>query len=511
MDTNLTIGMPIFQDDDLAKMIRLHTHINQLSSRKLEPEDQNMVHEVLKSSKIYLCDDNRVITLAVRNLLLRVFEIKDIDQKLLKRALKIDFLLNPPKPSNICKLLKKREQNYIRISIDDFKRTCVIQNVKDSNYKVTLFKQKHKLPQEVDVHDSLMDFDVQGSHAVSLSSNMRITLWNIETEMSEWEPIDLKTKNSAPYKIKIVGNSIFYQNVKLIDDDDDDVIPELSADPLENEMAKMRVIDIKTGRVKYSFKLETDETLFIGNKIFCLLLNGDIAEWDMDREFKECNLIKLEKSSEIHLPTFVGSEDYLVLFDDGIFHIHNRQKNCSTKIPASTLTDKKISTIHLDGIHLLCGLEATDNYNGPIFFVIDLDRGAIINQYKIPDKAIIRVAEDEPEYEVSEFATHKGKAYVGCLSGELATFNLTKKKITLFGHHHATSDLIIDEQILFSVSRIGLRDGLKVKAWDMKSMDLVAKMKFPFAKLTFASGKIYIADEERILLLDFFTAMKNKS
>jgi hypothetical protein len=414
----------------------------------------------LRSSKLFLQENNdndmhERLKISLKNLLPKVLQIQDIDTKLKnKLTKKINFLIG-----------------YDLNFTDDF-RHHFVQNLKDGNYKEC----------NLDHNNYIKRFDIRGPYAAIMFPDHTINLYDLNTQKMIWSRNPGLKGTFA--EIKIAGDYVLVHNVDTLNENFD------SSD--ENEL-RMKIMDIKNGNIENSIKLDTDQTLIIGDRIFCLRLDGKVDVWAINgKPFEPIQL----KNSEIHIPTFVGSERFLVLYDEDILHIYDRDKN---EVKLKALGDMKASCIHIDGSRLFFegAKEGTFKFCG-----IDLETPDVLNIDTNLDKL-----------EISKIMTHEGRVFVGFLSGVVAFFDKAEQKFyPLCKHPNGIIDLVIDGKVLYSASNTGWDTMIKVNASDLDTSEIIATMSLPpRTKYSFGSEKIHCASENTFTEYDYCIPPKEKS
>jgi hypothetical protein len=508
---------------------KLYNQILILNQLELETEyNLKLLKKVIKFSKIYLPENThsnnyKLLKQALSVLLAKIPKIPNINENILKNlANKLNFIINPPK-LNICSELRNRERHK-QLCLEDFKHNNVLQNMQNNNCKkLTFINEEH-----------LKKFAIREPYAATMAASHMITLYNLDTEKPIWTKDPELKKTYA--KIFMAGDSIIVHDIDTPD--------------YENDTSDlyMKIIDIKNGDILHSIKIDTDQILIIGDRIFCLRWDGKVDVWDIKgKPLKEIQL----KSSEIDLPKFVGSEKFLVLFDKGVFHIYNRQKKyLVTKDlkDMKVLENMNISCMHTDGNYLYFAADEKINLENKFAstfdnFFADLERAIrashaeahagessdadetssdsyapknsllCVMELENPDVINTYTPNDDSVFEISEIISHNGMVYIGLLSGDVVSLNIAKNKFkTLCSHSNGIDNLAIDGKFLYSTSSGGWDEKIEVQTNNIESKKHLVTIQLPpRSKSFFSLGKVHLIDNNIFNEFNFFTAPKDKS
>lgn len=427
---------------------------------------ENNLLKTFKSCLIHLAENNhdekhQVLKSELKALIPKVLVTGD-NLKVLKLAVKV-FLLNP-------------EIKTPKLNISSLENLIVQTNMRIPCYVETVVRNEE--PEEE--LDSVISLAVLDPLVAIVYANNKIKLWDLDQKKWLWRQV----KPDGSNEIKMFKDHIIFKN-RLYD----------VKDRSENGFCKIEVICIKTGDIKPPFYVNSDQVLLMEDRIFCLLENDVIEEWDLDGKRRQS--IPLEKRSDQDLPLFLGNERFLVVIDaNNEIIIHDLQKNRQKKLQLSK--EAIISSSHIDKYHLICGFESS---SCPDACVIDLKSGCIVNQFKTPT---------EKGKEVTKILSANERIYLGYSTGELAIFNLAENKYYPLGKHlNGISYLFLDEEVLLSGSKEDWNTEMEVKAWDTVSkMHIVDFSLAPLAELAFHSGKLYLADESSLIRRNFLSQIK---
>lgn len=354
-----------------------HAGIDQLIEDVRKGSD---LEQTFKSCLIHLeenndCEKHEILKSELRLLLPKILEKGDVNSK----AHNVSFLLNKEKTvllsksTNCLSFLQKRELG-LPIPLKNY---VVAANMRASRYQETVVTAGGL--------ESVLWLAVQDPYVATVYLNKKIKLWDLDQKKCLWE----QEKSVGTSEIKMVKDYVIFKNS-------------------DYESSMIEIIDIKTGEIKSSFYIESDEVLLLEDRIFCLRGKDKIDEWD--HAGKWIQTIPLEKLSNHDLPHFLGSENFIVVIDaSNEITIHDRQKNRQKKLQLAK--EAVISAVHIDKNHLLLGFESS---TCPDACVIDLKKRRIVNQFKTAT---------EKKKEVTKIISNKEKMFFGYSTGELILFN----------------------------------------------------------------------------------------
>jgi WD40 repeat protein len=492
---NLSETNKLFYNTDINRYIN---QIACLNSLKLDLAHGAGLKSILKSGLIFLREDNdsetyKKLKSELLSLIDKISKIENLDQKVIKKGEKIYSLIYPKKefgislsskPVNVFDFVNNQKIGAQTSSLEDFVQHRIKNNMIIDKCTETSFKEKKV------ISDDIMSIDVQYPFAVTVSYNKIIKFWNLETEICLWTHV-IEPRISGSNKVNIVNDYVIYKiegNFGPLDasEQDDNSLE----DQNENHIG---IIDIQTGKIKNTIKIK-NETLILDNAIFCILENNDIEEWDFNGQLVQT--IQLEKFSNEDRPTILGSEKFLVLIDaKNIIHIYDRLNKCKKKVILSDPETISIYCSHINGHRLICGFEVSYRSGCPDCCVIDLDKGHIINQYKI---------QTVTNFDVTAITMDNERIYLGYSSGIIVAINISEKKYELVGEIFGSiCQLLENGQILLNISRIGV-DDYEIKTWDLKSLTpLLTSKNFQFRDFLFNSNNIYRVKQDTLIQMNY--------
>lgn len=369
-------------------------------------------------------------------------------------------------PQNFVQLLSNRELGA-RVPLSD---QGLMQNIKEGNYTKTIL-HAHK--------EAIRGFDVRGDLVATIGDTVK--LWNLKMGKCLWTFVPSQ-KVKWREKIKIVDNNIICSS---------------SGESLNEDNGAIRIIDLQTGVEKAVIKnhqLEVSEICIIGRRIFCVLKDGPIKEWDLNGKF-------VQSISEDFSPlTLIGLGNFLVQFNDNII-IHDIEEKTKRRVELSIAGQRirQISSIHIESHRLFCGCFAEEK--SPYVFVINLKNGAIIDQYRGTET-----------FTVWSMIADKEWVYFGGVDGEVVAVNLPEKRHVVLDKGRPkfnVHQVVLERRVLISQSDCSSNNELKF--WDIRSMKEIATMQLQnVGKISFVAGKLLAVIGRSLVQWDYLVAHKGE-
>lgn len=402
-------------------------------------------------------------------------------------------MLTSSNSGNISHSLRQREHGFAAGFEENFVHDSLTRNIKG---KKCLQKVIEKY------NNNIITIAVRDCYA-AIATRKKLSVRNLITGDTLWK-LSSGTSISFQEIIKITKDKIFCCCTRKIAD----------GPVLETSLG---IFDLLTGD-QDTIKdpdFENKKICVIGKRIFNIGTNGCINE----RNFENDNIHAHKTLSGTFLknnPKLMASESFLVQFDDRRIHIFDRVSNEERFIKVPTL--EAISAVAIVGEKLICGLTNTyrlNKQNDSHFsdcIVIDLKTGKITDKYFKKEFTLLNDLPNDfyisENYPIAKILPYKEWTFLGLHNGLVVAVNFAEKTHKVLGQHIVgIEDLIIDEEILMSVSKELEREKIKAKLilWDLKSLEKIAETRLPnLSKAFFVSGKLLAAVNNQLVQWDFF-------
>lgn len=414
-----------------------------------------------------------------------------------------ESFLNPG-PQNVFNQIQNR--NIARLSsFESYKEHHTNQNIKEVNYTKTILKAHGK---------PITTFDINEDQAVTCAGKT-IKLWNLKTGECQWTygpPANGPSLKIDWKSLKIINDQIVCTGRTSIAEDENEEIENTEND-IEDVNSTVVMLDLKTGKEKATIKdprIDANKVCLVGQKIFCLLAEGEIGEWngtigEWNLDGKLIREIPSDKFSIFDFVTFLGSENYLVHISDEAIMIHDLLKNRVHRLDLKDDIDSTIiSSAHIDDDQLVCGFDNnTKQRNNPDCCVIDLKTGDIKSQYQATGAFTHTMLDrfNQP-YSTEEGSIEKiigdkatDHVYLGHSTGQVVAVDWNQNSHKVLGQHrNAVEFLALEGQILVSGSQSDSKHPAEIKFWDIKDMKPIGELNLPsLNKLSFQSKTLYAA------------------
>lgn len=331
----------------------------------------------------------------------------------------------------------------------------------------------------------ILSFEVKDSLAASLSSDRQVKLWNVQTGECLWTYSPMPLIHWRPW-IKIAGDYV--------------VCAGREETPFEyqyeNTIKIIRIADGSEEATIRDSRLITDLICVIGKRIFGVLSQRNIREWDFRGHL--VREIGFEKNIGNFSKLF-GSANFLVFVSNDIFIYYldsNRFKIIELFYDSLI---RGISSAHIQNNKLICGVANYSGWRLPNCYVVDLESGQITDQYHtcLPRLGSVR-----------QVLLRESWAYLGHSSGRVVAVDLISNKHYVLGVHKVGVDhLALEGEILITGSRWVNNQSAELKFWDTRSLELIREHELPcLNKVDFTSGKVLFAVKHSLVQWDFLVS-----
>lgn len=371
-------------------------------------------------------------------------------------------------PQNFVQLLSNRELGA-RVPLSD---QGLMQNIKEGNYTKTIL-HAHK--------EAIRGFDVRGDLVATVGDTVK--LWNLKMGKCLWTFVPSQ-------KVE------WRENIKIVDNN---IICSSSGESLNEDNGAIRIIDLQTGIEKAAIsnhQLEVSKICIIGRRIFCVLKDGAIKEWDLNGKF-------VQSISEDFSPLTLidGLGNFLVQVNHDII-IHDVEEKTKRRVELSIAGQRirQISSIHIESHRLFC--ECLTEEKSLYVFVINLKNGAIIDQYRGAETFTVRSIIADKEW-----------VYFGGMTGAVVAVNLPEKRHVVLDKgkpKFSVHQVVLERRVLISQG-VSWSLNTELKFWDIRSMKEITTMQLQnVGKISFVAGKLLTVIGRSLVQWDYLVAHKGE-
>lgn len=379
-----------------------------------------------------------------------------------------------PSSQNITRQLELRRQGK-PINLEGFRHNRFLKNFQEENFSETSLKYNSSSIVSYTVHE----MDAQ----IAILAHNSLKLWDIESKKCLWTyPLDLIKRN----KVKLILSK---ENVILFSSSATTSTPMLE----KRILILDRINGTKIAAIQDQ-RLETDKAYLVGQRIFCVLNNGNIGEWNLSG--KPVRILDFEYFSE----KFCSAGNFLVNIAGNTVRIYDLSNNTTERIDFRiNKSNQKITAIHIDPSYLTLGFSSTGKGNNPDCAVIDLKRKKISSQHQLSDAFAYRepdTFEDQPSclYEsgVKKIIKLKDRIYLWHSTGSVVEVQIDTNKYTSLGLHNAVGYFEINCQRLITASSNATLQTAEINVWDLNSREIITKIIPPGLRIiTFKGEKMF--------------------
>ncbi|HEV8051005.1 MAG TPA: WD40 repeat domain-containing protein [Parachlamydiaceae bacterium] len=384
---------------------------------------------------------------------------------------------------NVYNDLKNRELGASKFD-GTYIENLFIKNIKEDNYTTTIFNG-HNSP--------VINFDVKDFFAATLSLDNNIRLWNLETGKCLWSTMHQLMFNEFGL-IKIVEDKIVFSGTSYVNSQPKNVFKIVGL-----------ISGNETAQIKENMIMGT--ACMVGKKIFGLIDNFSIGEWNLDGEFiqrVDIEKAQLEKAQQNY--SLTNLNNFLVYRSGNFVVLYDPAKNKSREFTFPNFTGSRISCLHLDENYLIAGYSVVINRD--IFLcIVDLNTE---KQFEI--RIEIKATPESSGYfhSINNIVANQNKILLAHSSGNIIIYNFEDNSLSILGKHLTpVKELVLEGPILFTRSSSYFGDPGEIKLWDISTMKLLSAQKcVGNNKVQFTSQKIFTTTENSFMQKNYLVSHK---